>query len=53
MVNTGKGKPQFDFLLTSDEISELPTVNVPEGSTAFAVDTKKAYIFYNGSWYQL
>ena len=40
---------KLEFYLESTDISDLPTTNVPVGSTAFCYDTGDVYVF-SGSW---
>ena len=53
MVNIGKNTPEYDYLLRSSELDSLPTEKVPEGSTAYLVDTQELKIFYDGQWWDM
>lgn len=53
MTNLGEGKVAYDYLLRSSEKSSLPTEKVPDGSTAYIVDTKELFIFYDGQWHEM
>lgn len=44
---------KLEFYLLSDDISDLPTEDVPVGSKAFVVDTDAEYTFLGGDWYEL
>lgn len=53
MTNQGIGKTEYDYLLKSSEIANLPTEKVPDGSTAYVVDTQVLKIFYDGQWWDM
>lgn len=53
MKNISKSSPEYDYLLKNSEKSDLPTFRVPDGSTAYIVDTKELLIFYDGQWYEM
>lgn len=39
-----------DFIGLSSE--SKPTTRIGDGSTYLEVDTKKLYVYYNGTWYE-
>lgn len=41
-----------EYIGLSTEKDRLPE-NLENGSTFYAVDTKKIYIFYNAVWYEM
>lgn len=40
-----------DFIGKSDEVK--PIEDVGDGDTFYEVDTKKTYIYYDGTWYEM
>lgn len=53
MTNLGEGKVAYDYLLKNSERSLLPTEKVPDGSTAYIIDSKVLLMFYDGQWYEM
>ena len=43
---------KLEYYLLSDDISDLPTEDIPVGSKAYVVDTDAEYTFLGGVWYE-